>query len=886
LNKEIIINAGRLENRVAILEDGELAELHVEREPGVAGSIYKGRITNVVTGMDAAFADIGLDRNGFLCVDDIILRREEQEVLGVPAPTSTRHLAINKLVHHNQEVLLQVVRAPMGTKGARVTTRIALPGRYLVLMLYTGGAYVGVSRKITDEKERARLRAIGEQLRPENHSLILRTESEGKGIREIRKDFNLLMALSERIMEKSKHVSAPALLHQEMALISKVIRDGLSREVTRVLVDDERVYQEVRELVEMMAPSLKKRIIHYSDPTPIFSALNIEPEIDRLLKRRVRLPSGGHLTIDATEALVAIDVNTGRYTGGADLEETIVHTNLEAAREIARQLRLRDLGGIVVLDFIDMEKAKHRQQVAEALEQAFKRDRAKIKMHPIGPLGLVEMTRKRTGESLTEILTDPCPYCSGTAVVKTPLTMAVHIERELARIARTAGGEAFLVWAHPKVTTILVGADAEYAASLSRDLGKPLYLRARDGHVEEYSIEALSLGKLAERITTPSVGDELEVQVVDQDPSQGAEALAMWNGYLVSVAAPGEITQPRVKVRVIEVSPSLARAELVEVSGAQEPAAKKRRRRKRRKAEEPVLELEPVTLAPVESEEIAVVPPRGEPETGEAEEETPAAKRRRRHRRRKPSEPEGQAPSEQEETVITLLPESPAEAPPAVEPEGEETPARKRRRRRRRKPGEPAAEPAVAAPLFAEEPVATAETSLPPAEMAAPPAETPAAKRRRRRRRHKAAVAAELEAAQAVVEAAHPSPEPAVGPPAEAAPEAGEPTAGKRRRHSRRRHPAGQESLPVAGENTARTLHPEPEQVPPQSGEPTPDGEAHRPRRRSRRRRSSPAVQPEGGSQPEATESIPPAQPPSTSEEIAPPETGRRWRWPRLRRGE
>ena len=720
MRKEIIVNAGRLESRVAIMEEGQLAELYVEREPKVAGNIYKGRITNVVSGMDAAFAEIGLERHGFLCVDDIIMRREEQEVLGVPAPSDLQRISISKLVRPNQEVLLQVVRAPMGSKGSRVTTRLALPGRYLVLMLHTDGAYVGVSRKITDEKERQRLRKIGEPLRPEGHSLIIRTESEGKGIRELRKDLEFLTQLAERITEKARRVSAPALLHQDLTVIYRVVRDSFSRETSRVLIDDAEAYERVRELVEMIAPQLKGRVMRYEDRLPIFAALNVEAEIERLLRRRVRLPSGGSLTVDSTEALVAIDVNTGRYTGGAGLEETILHTNLEAAAETARQLRLRDLGGIIVVDFIDMEKARHRQQVTEAFQAALKRDRARIKIHEISPLGLVEMTRKRTGESLTELLTDPCPYCSGLGAVRSPLTMALHIERELSKTAASARAEAFLVRAHPKVAQVLIGPGGEYAADIQRELGKPVYIRAMEAHIEEYQVEPLSLGEVAARAFLPAVGEVVEASVVDQDPLLGLEALGLVQGYHVRIAnPPPNLGQGTVQIRVTAVTPSVGQGDIEGLPAPEEAAGKKRRRRRRRRPEGeeaaplPGREWE-LPAAPAEMP----APPLPTPEPQPSGEEPAPTRSRRRRRRRKPEVAAEAAPAEM-----------PAAPPPAPElrPSGEEpAPTRSRRRRRRRKPE-----------VAAEATPAEMPSPPPPAPELRPTGEEPAPTRARRRWRRR-----------------------------------------------------------------------------------------------------------------------------------------------------
>ena len=381
MTKEIIVNAAEMESRVAILENGRLMELHIEREQKIVGNIYKGRVTKVLKGMDAAFVDIGIELNAFLSASDVVAQEDDEDELATAMGAAPFRRSPNSCMPTRRSSS-QVVRAPMGTKGARITTRLSLPGRYMVLML-NSGTYVGVSRKIEDSKERQRLRAIAGKIRPENYSLIVRTEAEGKSEEELQQDLVFLLDMAGRIEEKAAHVSAPALVHGDMTLVLRLIRDAFTRDINRLVVDSPSAYENILELVGMLSPHLKNRVFLYDEELPIFHAYNIEPEIERTLRRKVWLPSGGSLIIDQAEALIAIDVNTGRFVGSVELAETVLTTNLQAAEEVARQLRLRDLGGIIVVDFIDMDNPRHRAQVMKAFEEALRRDRAKIKVHNI-----------------------------------------------------------------------------------------------------------------------------------------------------------------------------------------------------------------------------------------------------------------------------------------------------------------------------------------------------------------------------------------------------------------------------------------------------------------------------------------------------------------------
>lgn len=560
MTKEIIVNAGELEARVAILENGRLMELHVEREPKIVGNIYKGRVTKVLKGMDAAFVDIGIERNAFLAASDVVAADDDDT--GSHGRGRGNIPPINQLLHNNQEILVQVVRAPLGTKGARITTRLSLPGRYMVLMM-NSGTHVGVSRKIENGMERQRLRTIANELRHDNYSLIVRTEAEGKSEEELRQDMSFLIEMAQRIERKASSTPCPALVHGDLTLIFRLIRDSFTRDVNRLVVDSPASYENVLELVGMLAPRMKNRVTLYDEAMPIFHAYNIEPEIERTLRRKIWLPSGGYLIIDQAEALTAIDVNTGRFIGTTELAETVLTTNLQAADEAARQLRLRDLGGIIVVDFIDMDNPQHRQQVTRVFEEALKRDRAKLKVHSISPLGLVEMTRKRTGESLVSLLTEPCPFCSGIGRVQNALTMALRIEREIAATAvQHPETEAYMLYAHPRVIGNMLGFEGEAQRDLQLYLERPVYLRMEENfHPNAYRLERLSLEQALVAVPHLEDNEVIEGVVMNPDPDISLSPLVQAKGCYLVVPELDAPVGAHVKVRITEAGTSLSFAE-------------------------------------------------------------------------------------------------------------------------------------------------------------------------------------------------------------------------------------------------------------------------------------------------------------------------------------
>jgi ribonuclease G len=491
--REILVNVTPRETRVAVLENGQLMEVRFERGERVVGNIYKGVVQNVLPGMDAAFVNIGLERNAFLYVGDIIPEVSE----GDEAPASVKRAELRKrniseLLKIGQEILVQVIKAPRGTKGARVTTRLTLPGRYVVLM--PEGSHLGVSRKIEDRAEREHLRQIGQALHPPGFGLILRTEAEGKTEKEIKQDIDYLVELWETIRQTAQQVSAPALVHRDASLLYRILRDVFSSEVARFWIDDPEEFEKVHEVLRLIAPSLRSRVMLYDKPTPLFEYFNVEKEMERLMRRKVWLKSGGYITIDETEAFTAIDVNTGKFTGKTSLADTILKTNLEAVEEIGRQLRLRDIGGIIVIDFIDMTRRSDHRQVMQALQRVLKRDRARFRIGRISSLGLVELTRKRTGESVTEGLSRPCPVCHGRGRIPSPETVSLWIERDLASRAQKEHAEAYLIEAHPDAIELLIGEDGTNIEMLEHALECALFARARpDMPIEEYRIQAGTL---------------------------------------------------------------------------------------------------------------------------------------------------------------------------------------------------------------------------------------------------------------------------------------------------------------------------------------------------------------------------------------------------------
>jgi ribonuclease G len=474
LSIEILVNIGPRETRAAVIDSGVVQEIYIERTSrrGLVSNLYKGRVSRVLPGMQAAFVDIGLERTAFLHAADIAGRSSEDADLGV-APGETED--IRRLVSPGDDILVQVLKDPIGTKGARLTTFIALPSRYLVYM--PRGEGVGISARIDDEAERQRLKKAVAGLLPEAGGYILRTAAQGVAVESLHEDMAYLSRLWSHVRARCVEVSAGSIVHEDLPLALRVLRDELSRGVRRVLVDSAGEHESMVAFASVFMPDAAARIELHASPRPIFDLHGIEEEIGRALERKVTLKSGGHLVIDQTEAMTTIDVNTGAYVGHRNLEETIFRTNLEAAAAIARQLRLRNLGGIIIIDFIDMQDESHRRGVLAALERALAADRAQTHIVNLSPLGLVEMTRKRTRESLEHMLCAPCPTCEGRGFVKTAETVCNEIFREIVRQGRQIAGRELLILAHQDVIDRLLDEESEAMAELESLVGRVIRLQ-------------------------------------------------------------------------------------------------------------------------------------------------------------------------------------------------------------------------------------------------------------------------------------------------------------------------------------------------------------------------------------------------------------------------
>ncbi len=739
--KDIIVNVGERETRIAVVEDDKLVELQIERDERVVSSLYKCRVANVLPGLDAAFVDIGLDRNAFLAVGDVVptgddsgstaggssggrrprfardrrdtpapipstlpltsvpiatldnsqvthitvdreietsfdesastdslfadsaaaegmsaygdreyavseavfedderieadlhqlesdLEMEEQDVndeesgdyqssedessedesIGAESgdeadeadenaqstlmgedeartsrlPRSEgrnsgrnegrnqgrdtrrvtlRQQSIKDVLKVGQEVLVQVIKGPRSTKGARVSTRISLPGRYLVLMPDANN--LGVSRKVEDVKERDRLKKIGENIRVPGFGLIIRTEAEDKTEQELRQDMEFLIQNWRQIQENMRTMRAPALVFSDLTLLYKTIRDVFGSDVSKLTIDDPAEYEKAHELLDRISPNLKGRIHLYDGTQPIFDKYGLETEIERLLKRKVFLKSGGSLVIDETEALTAIDVNTSKSTGGSSLAETILRTNIEAAGEIARQLRLRDIGGMIIIDFIDMNNARDKQSVIKALEVALKKDRSRTKISSLSALGLVEMTRKRTGETLSGFMTEECPYCKGRGHLPSPESVSLHVERDLRRQVndvKNSKKDAFLLVCHPDVAELVIGPEGATIAEIERQVQRTIYVRSNPAsQTEDFSITPGDMTEFEKTRINYRRAQIVECRITRSLLKEPNKCIGWADGYLLDLDDGVRFVGQKAKVRITDVRRSYA----------------------------------------------------------------------------------------------------------------------------------------------------------------------------------------------------------------------------------------------------------------------------------------------------------------------------------------
>jgi ribonuclease G len=501
-----LVNVEPPEIRVAEVRDGRLFDLDVERDNRMLGDIYLGQVENIIPGMDAAFVDIGTRRNALIYVGDV------DTSTGAAEKAAT--LPIEKMLRPGQLIVVQVARPAVGTKGARVTARLSLPGRYTVLAASSDS--IGVSRRIENSEERERLRRIAERARPLDHGVIVRTEAEGVGTDELAADITFLHRQLERIKERAQGLTKPMRLHRDLGALGRLARDRLNDTVDKIVIDAPEEYEAFLTLVETIAPRYTERVHLHSSGEPLFNQFQISRDIKRAFERTVPLPHGGSLVIDEAEAFCAIDVNTGKFTGKNRLADTVLKTNLEAVEEAARQLRLRNIGGVIVIDFIDMERTRDRIKVMNALEVALKADRTRTRIVQLSPLGLVEMTRRREGDSLRQMLHRPCPYCSGDGVIKTSMTIAIEARRQIRALAeelKDTPDRAVGVTLHPETALVFLGEGGEWARDLEATSGTPLFLKVDFAlHVETILVEKSTKSEFEANRSQVTFGSRLYLQ--------------------------------------------------------------------------------------------------------------------------------------------------------------------------------------------------------------------------------------------------------------------------------------------------------------------------------------------------------------------------------------
>jgi ribonuclease G len=761
--RALVISVDVGEQRVAVLEDEQVAEVYLERPErrSIAGNIYLGTVDNVLPGMEAAFVEIGLEKNGFLYVDEIV----------VPELEGKRHgKKIQDLISRGEQLLVQAVKDPMKTKGARLTTEISLPGRFLVYV--PNGEGLGVSRRL-DDAERNRLKDVIKALDVKEGGIIVRTAAEGASAEDIERDFVFLQRLWKTIQARAKTAKAPELVYQEAELPLRIVRDLFAGDFVSAHIDHERTYRRIVGYLKKTSPHMVDRVHRYKEKEPLFARYGIDREIESTLSRRVDLPSGGYLVFDYAEAFTVVDVNTGRFVGSRSktstqrLEDTATKNNLEAVKEVVRQLRLRDIGGIIVIDFIDMANPKNRALVEEALREELERDRTKTYVVEISPLGLVEMTRQNVTEGPREILTRKCPVCAGDGIVVSDETIALQIERRLSELASSGTRvQAYKVAVHPRILSLLAGPGGARLAAIDEAARRRFFLVPASGHVHADHFEVLAEGKTADLAPEAPVapGDKLEVKLVEVDLHDATAAVGKLDGLDVVVAGAAKLVGKRPKAVVGAVLDGQVLARLADAPTAstaaisfESEAEKPTRAPSRKKAVEETAEA-------AEDEAVAEVA-EAEDEQEAAAETAPAKKKTRRgtrggRRRKKPvaaeAPAEDEAPAAEENAEAGPV-EKPAAATPrkrrpkihvpeptngdhaaseeavaASEPasgengEPDAAPRKKTRRgtrggRRRKKPAAASADaaPEEAAPEAASEEAAPADAGRPPEPVAA-----------------------------------------------------------------------------------------------------------------------------------------------------------------------
>jgi ribonuclease G len=702
LSSEILISSDPWENRVAILEDGGLAELYIEREEKVIGSIFKGKVQNVLPGMGAAFVDIGLGRNAFLYVDDI--NKAPLNIGDVEITSGHSGFTISEKVKRGDDVLVQIVKEPRGLKGARISTNISLPGRYLILM--PTGKYSGVSRKIESADERDRLKAVMKRIRPEGMATVVRTAAAGASEAELIADLGVLIRMWHGILEMYKRAASPALLHKDMNLVYKAARDFITADVDRVLIDDEEEYRKIRDFLQLLGPQYIDRIEYYNSGRSLFDDFKIDDELAKLMRPKINLPSGASIVIESTEALTVIDVNSGKFTGGRNLEDTILKTNIEAAEEIARQVRLRDIGGIIVVDFIDMASEASREKVVRTMEEHLRRDRTRATIQSFSNLGLLEFTRKRIGKDLGSQLRGACPTCSGMGSVMSAQSVAIDTFRHIRAEASNGAAGDVLVHVAPTVAVQMDYWYEDECDELARSVGRPIHVRVDPMiHPEKARVELT--GEVKRREHPLRVGDEHDVELLPGRLPNATSAAAVIDGHLAEVENGANNAGNFVRVRIIDVDDTDDHVLAEMVTAGAKPRRRRRGRRVEVSAAEQTRQLRelaedaarqsasrpPIGISPVTEEEEAQDKALRAERKGEAQPDAiiiaegavqhSAGEGRRKRRRRRRGRGSQEGAGAETAAVQESLP--PTLADEAVSPDGAGSHRRRRRRRRGRR---------------------------------------------------------------------------------------------------------------------------------------------------------------------------------------------------------
>lgn len=564
MSKMIVMNICPGETRAAVLEDNRLVDISLERRGGQkqVGNIYRGRVENVLPGMQAAFINIGMEKNAFLYVDDlngIIPKADGVEI--------KKSLSISELLKEGQEIIVQMVKEPIGTKGARVVTHLTLAGRFLVFMPTMD--YIGISRRIEDEKERERLKSIAQSIKPPEMGLIVRTAAEGMDVEDLKADVDLLHNIWRKIQKKSKKGPVPSLLYKEHDLLFRILRDIFTQEVDQLVIDDQGAFDKAVELLKGFAPELKSRVQLYQGDVPIFDAYNIEHQLNEALRRRVWLDNGSYIVFDQTEALTVIDVNTGKFIGENNLNETVVLTNLSAAKEIARQIRLRNLAGIIIIDFIDMENEEDRKQVVNTFQAELEKDKIKANILGFTSLGLLEVTRKKVRPSLQEQLQQVCQNCEGSGYSDSLETMALRLERRIMNLSARHDEEAMLYAVNPAMASLLIGPGGNHLAAMEEASHKRLYIKGQEG-LDYSDLKLIKAGSQVdlERSALPVIeGQTCIVEVTESHMNNPNDGIGRIEGYVIDIEGAGEFVGKKVNVEITKAYRTYAKGKMIDEAG-------------------------------------------------------------------------------------------------------------------------------------------------------------------------------------------------------------------------------------------------------------------------------------------------------------------------------